>query len=271
MRAAAPLGVAARTTAPMPRRSSRTGALITVDNTVDTTTGTVKLRASFANTSTRRSVSQPVRQRAAAPARHCTGVVRGARACRCSARRAGKLRLPRQAGRDTVGVAGRQDRRWYGRRLRCRSSTGLKTRGPGRRGRHRSPASDGRQGPRGARRCRPGGDSRRHLRDTLRCSRAGWGTERWRSPEGRGGPAGRTASPPAPRPARRRGRRRGRPLSHGSLPPLHHAAGRHHAADGCACCWWASSPTTSCQSPPCPRSTTRPSRCPPSTPARARR
>ena len=47
------------------RRKLATGTLATIDNQIDTTTGTVKLRALFAN-SRRRAVSQPVRQRAAA-------------------------------------------------------------------------------------------------------------------------------------------------------------------------------------------------------------
>ena len=42
-----------------------TGTLTTFDNQIDTTTGTFKLRATFANPE-RRAVSQPVRQRAPA-------------------------------------------------------------------------------------------------------------------------------------------------------------------------------------------------------------
>ena len=80
-----------------------TGTLETIDNQIDTTTGTVKLRAIFDNPE-RAAVPQPVRQRPAA----------GRHAARCRhraergdpARRARHLRLSRQARQHGRGSAG---------------------------------------------------------------------------------------------------------------------------------------------------------------------
>ncbi len=69
MRAAAPLGVAAYDRTDTTQLA--TGTLMTVDNTVDTTTGTVKLRASFPNVDGTLFPNQFVN--AGCSCKHCTG------------------------------------------------------------------------------------------------------------------------------------------------------------------------------------------------------
>ena len=97
-------------------KSLATGELTTFDNQIDTTTGTVKLRAQFANPDDA-AVPQPVRQRAAA-GRHDER--RRARAQSGDPdRRLGQLRLCREAGFHRRGAQG-DDR--PGRSARTRSS-----------------------------------------------------------------------------------------------------------------------------------------------------
>ena len=84
-----------------------TGTLLTIDNQIDTTTGTVKLKAEFPNHDGA-LFPEPVRQHPHG-GRNARGRDAGAER-RDSARRAGHLRLPRQGGsngRDRAGQARR--------------------------------------------------------------------------------------------------------------------------------------------------------------------
>ena len=93
------------------RRKLASGTLLTVDNQIDPTTGTVRAQGEFPNND-ERAVPEPVRQRAAAArdaARRDAGAVG-----RRPARRAGHVRL-RRAGRPDGRDAARDGRRGRGR------------------------------------------------------------------------------------------------------------------------------------------------------------
>ena len=110
------------------------GKLTTLDNQIDTTTGTVKLRAEFANED-EDALSEPVRQRPAA-GRHSQGRD-GDTDARRPARRAGHVRLSRQSRQHRVGAPDRaRPDRWRARRRHQGSRAGRP-----RRHRRRRPAA----------------------------------------------------------------------------------------------------------------------------------
>ena len=219
-----------------------TGTLESVDNEIDTTTGTVKLRAMFDNRG-RVAVPEPVRQ--CAPAREHAHEAMLAPTAAVQHGAPGAFVYMVKPDDKVDGAAG-DDRRGRGRRVQI-VRLAARRRGCGGRRRPAARRGQGRVAPQ------------------QRCRRSGCGP----------------ATPARPKPgrqrreqARRRAPRQSASPSPATAPDRRAAMNPSrlfilrpvgdHAVDGRRCCWSASSLIASCRCRRCRRSTIRPSRSRPS-------